>query len=279
MINAGYATLDQRPEVLDIVSVNLPSNVDFGTVLNPFMLVAKPCYVVITRKFISVKNRIGGYIFCNKRDNGRPFDIGNGGSHDPALSLDYPDNSNLALGSSASFAVPNTADIGFVNFNFASKDRIGFAKQSPDLFEHSPSRFISNTSFPLNLLRRDTTSGRCHSVNNLKPSPQRRSRLMKDSTRSRINLVVAIVTVIAWAISKLMMLGHSLANWALNALRPAMVFNPFKASIVIRKSLVKVFDGKLVHSLDFRHFVHCFIPHLQVLYHKSYLLSRDSCLI
>jgi hypothetical protein len=33
-----------------------------------------------------------------------------------------------------------------------------------------------------------------------------------------------------------------------------------------------------VHSLDFRHFVHCFIPHLQVLYHKSYLLSRDSCL-
>jgi len=278
MINAGYATLDQRPKVLDVVGVNLTSDVDFSTMLDSLMLVAEPCYMVIAWKLVGVKNCIGRYVFDYERNEGRPFNVRNGCSHNSALPLNDANDGDLAFCSSTPLAMPDTANIGLINLDFASEDRIGFAEQCPDLLEHSPSGFVGDTSFPLNLFGGDSASGRSHPVYDLKPSPKWCSRFVEYSPRSWVNLMVAIITVIACAIGKFVVFSHSLANWTLNAVRPAMVLNPFKASIVIWESLVKVSDSKFVHSW-YRFFVYHFIPHLQVLYHTSYLLSRDSCLI
>jgi hypothetical protein len=188
------------------------------------------------------------------------------------MPLNYPDNGNFAFSTSASFAMPDPAYISFVNFDFASKDRIGFTKQSPNLFEHSPSGFVGNSSFSFNLLGRYTASGRRHSMYDLEPSPQRGSRFMEYRASKRVNMVSTIVTGVTGAVRNLVVLSYSMAVRAFNTLRPAMVLYPLKASIVIRESFVKVFDGKLVHSLDLRFFGHSLSP-----LHKYYNTLYTCC--
>ncbi len=91
---------------------------------------------------------------------------------------------------------------------------------------------------------------------------------MKYRASSGIDLMVAVIAVIAVAISNLMMLGCSLAVRAVNTVWVPLVFEPFKTSVFIWKSFIKVI---------YREFLHLSIPLIQVFYHKSYLLSRDSC--
>jgi len=275
MINTRYATLNQTPEVLDIVRVDLAIDIYLGTMHNPLVFVAKSGYMVIARKFICVKNRIKSYILSDKRNEGGSLYIRNSGSHQLASPLHNSNNSNFAFSSPSTFSVPNTAKVGLVSFNLACEDGICFGKQYPNLLEHTPSGFVCDLEFPFNLLSGDSASSGSHSVHNLKPNPERRGRLVKDCTRSRVNMVATVIAGIARAFRDLVVLCHSLAVWALDAVRPAMVLNPLKASIIIRESPVKVFDCKLSHSRSVFHFP---IPHSQVLYHNSYLLSRDSCL-
>ncbi len=49
---------------------------------------------------------------------------------------------------------------------------------------------------------------------------------MEDGASGRVNLVPTIVTAIAVAFVEPVMLGYPLAPWAVNAIRPASLFNP-----------------------------------------------------
>jgi hypothetical protein len=133
--------------------------------------------------------------------------------------------------------------------------------------EHTPSCLIGNSHFSLDLLGRDTASGRSHAVDSLKPYSKRCRGLVKYRASSRVDLMPTIITLIAWATSNPMMFGYLVALGAVNTFRPTMGLNPFQTGFIGGELLVKIFSGILFH----------FSPHYKA-YHKLYMLSRDNYL-
>lgn len=277
MIDTRYATLDQTPEVLDIVGVCSPTNIDLGTVHNPLMVIAKPCYVVVAQKFIGVKNCIRGYIPPNERDKGGTLDIRDDRSHDLPLPLNYAYDGSFAFCSPSTLPTPDPADVGFVSLNFTREDRRVFVKESSDLIEHTPSCLVGNACFPLKFLGGMSRPSGSHPEHCLKPSRERSSGLVEDGVGSRVDLMPAVIALVARSFSKLVVLCNLVANRAVDAVWVAVALKPLKAGIIIRELPLKVLGGvfrRLVFGSSFH-----FIPPIHVLYHNKYVVSRDSCLI
>jgi hypothetical protein len=74
MINTGYATFYKRPEVFNVIGMNLAANINFCTWLDSLMLITESGYVVIARKLISVKNRIRSYMLGDIGQKCRPLE-------------------------------------------------------------------------------------------------------------------------------------------------------------------------------------------------------------
>src|SRR4051812_17343270 len=58
-----------------------------------------------------------------------------------------------------------------------------FGEQRANLTEHSPRGFVSDASFPLNLLCGDSATSRTHEVHGVEPSLERGSGFLKYSSR------------------------------------------------------------------------------------------------
>jgi hypothetical protein len=79
---------------------------------------------------------------------------------------------------------------------------------------------------------------------------------VKDSASRRGDLIAAIIALIDFAVSYLMMFCNLVAFRASNTIRKPMGFNPFKASIIIQELMVKIFHGISSHFVC----VHCLLP-------------------
>ena len=75
MIDASNATLNQRPETLNAVDVDIATNIDPSMMFNPFVVISKPSHVVIAREFISVEHGITVNGASHKGNKGRAFDV------------------------------------------------------------------------------------------------------------------------------------------------------------------------------------------------------------
>jgi hypothetical protein len=240
MVNARNATLCQRPKTLNTVGMSIPINIDFSTMLDSLMPISGIGNPVIAREFVSIDNGSPSHVSADKRHDSRTFDVGNDRGGDFALPLDYANDGCLAFRTTASFAPPSTAKIGLVNLYFAVKGDSVFAKQSPDLLEHSPCCFVGDTSHSLKLFGRVSRAGSGYPEHGVKPSPQRRGGLMEDSISSRINLMPAIIALIARSALNLVVLSYLVANRTIDTVRPSVVFEPLKAGIIVRKLTLKL---------------------------------------
>lgn len=184
MIDTRNATLNQGPEALDAIGIDIVGSANFGAVVNAKMPISKPLHSVIGREFVCIEGSSRSYMLRHKRNKSGTIHIGNDFGGYFAIPLGCTDNFRFVLCTSPTLACSFTTDIRFVNFHLTLQVLEIFIKEGSYLLTHSPSRLIGNACFTLDLLGRDTTPGRSHSVHNLKPSPEWGSRLMEDSESS-----------------------------------------------------------------------------------------------
>jgi hypothetical protein len=270
MIDARYATLDERPEALDAIRVDFATHIFLGVMLNPQVRISQPSHVVVAGELVCEENRIAVNRSSHEGDKSMPLDIGNHLSHNLAVSFHSADNLCLALCATATLASPNSANIGLVNLYLTYKVLKVLTQKGADLLEHSPGRLVGHASLPLDLLSRDTASSGGHTIDNFKPSLEWRGGLVEYRPSSRVDLMTAVVALIARPSLGFVMLRYLLAYRTGNALWPSVVFNPFQAIIISGKFFVEILCSI---------FSHLFIPFHHVLYHKYYTVSRDNYLL
>ena len=275
MIDARDTTLRQRPEALNAVGVGIPVDIDLSTMLDSLVPVSRHCDSVIAMELIGIDSGSPSYITPNERHDGRTFDVGYDGGSDSPLPLDYADDGSFALCSPSSLAPSDSAEIGLVNFDLTVKRDSIFAEQSPDLLEHSPSGFVSDSSYPLKFLGGMPRACSGHPEHSIEPSRERSSRLVEDGISSRVNLMPAMVALVTWPTLNPMVLSYLVANRAMNPVWPSVVLQPLKDSIIVREFRLKLLQGILLKFRP-RSVGHCSIPPIHVLYHKMYVVSRDS---
>jgi hypothetical protein len=247
MIDTINATLDQRPESLNVIRVDSTPNILIDTVLNTEMRKSKSSQMVIRGELIGQKYGVPIHLIDYKRYKGMSLNIGDYGGGYRALPLYCTDYDRLTRSTTPTFTSLFSTDVSLVNFHFPSQMIVGIHKKSADLLKHTPRCLISNTRLTLNLFGGDTTSGRRHTVDSLKPHSQWSSGLVEYCTSKRVNLITAIIAHIASPIGYFMVFSYLLALRTMNTIRVAMVFNPLKASIVIRELGVKIFKSVGFH--------------------------------
>ena len=118
MINAGDATFDLRPEALNVISMCLASNIDFSSMIYSLVIKADSCKVIIARKFVSIKNCIGGYLLRNKRNYCRAFYIRYNRSFSFTFPLYSTDDGSFIFRTTPTLSSSFTSYISFVSLNF-----------------------------------------------------------------------------------------------------------------------------------------------------------------
>ena len=247
MIDTGYATLNQRPKAFNTVGVNIPVDIDFGMMVNPLMPVTHSGHSVVGGELISIEDGLARYLLVNKGNDGVALNIGGNLGNNLSASLDSADDFRFPLCATPTLALALTTYISFVNLYLTIEVSNILTKQGSNLVEHAPSCFISNTHLSLDLLGRDTTSSRSHAVDSLKPCSQRRGGFVEYSARSGINLMPAVIALIARATSNLVVLRYLVALGAVDTPRPAMLLNPLKAGLIGREFLVEICKRIFLH--------------------------------
>jgi len=277
MIDSRDATLCQRPEALGGVGVGIPLHIDFSTMLDSFVPISSLGEPVVAVELIGIDNGSPSHILLDKRHDGGAFDIRNNRGGDFPLPLDYADNGGFALGSPPSLASSDSAKIGFVNFDLTVKRDSVFPEQCPDLLEHSPCRLISDSSYPLKLFGGVSRASGSHPEHGIEPSAEGSGRLVEDGVGGRIDLMPAIIALVARSALNPVVLSHLVANGAMDSVWPSVLFQPLKNRMIVREVTLELAQAVLLelcrHSLG-----HFSIPLTHVLYHKIYVVSRDSCL-
>lgn len=274
MINTAYPTLYKAPEALDVIGMGITDNVLASTVIAPFVRESVGIDRVIDRILVSVNSGFLGNIGVNKRHNRGAFGISNNVSVDFALPLSDTDHGCFAFCTTTTLAMPFAADVSFIDFNFLRKYAFALIKKFADFLKHSPGCLISYASPALKLFGRMTATSGCHPEHSFEPSLKRSAGFAKYCVSKWGYLMSAVVAFIDRAGLKLVMLGNFLTNWTLNTVGPLFVFKPFKASIVVGEHCVK-FLGCVFNLFN----IHRSYPHLPIIYHNGYTMSRDSYLM
>jgi len=275
MIDSRDATLGQRPEALDSVGVGILIDIDLSTMLNSLVPVSSIGNPIVAVELIGIDDGSPSHVTLDEGHDGGAFDIGDNRCGDMPLPLDYADDGGFALGSPSSLAPSDSAEVGLIDFNLTVKRDSIFAEQCPDLPEHSPSSLVSDSSYPLKLFGRMPRAGSGHPEHGIEPGRERSSRLVEDGVGSRINLVSAIIALVARSALNPVVLCHLVANWAMQSVWPSVILQPLKNRIIVREVTLELTETVLLEL--YRHsFGHFSIPPIHVLYHKMYVVSRDS---
>jgi hypothetical protein len=260
MIDPCDATLNQTPKSLNAVSVDIPSSVDLIVVQDSLVLVSDSSHVVIRGEFVSIEGGVPINHAVHKGDKSFALNILNDTGYNFTIPLCGPNDLTLTLSSPTALARSFTPDIGFVYLDLSGKRFAIIIKESSNLMKHAPCCLVSNACFPLYLLGGDTASGGSHAIHDLKPSLKWCRGLVEYSVGGRVDLSATIVALIARAVPNLMVLRYLLALCTMNTFRPSLVLDVFKASIIGRELLLKVFCSVFLHRLT---------PLHHVLYHRS----------
>jgi hypothetical protein len=270
MINARYATLDQRPEALDAVRVDFATNILLGVVLDSQVRVSQPRHVVVAGELICKKNRLAVNGSGHKRDKRVPLDIGDDLSHHLAVPFHSADYLCLALCPTTTLASSHSTDIGLVNLYLTAELAVILVKQFAYLREHSPSRLVGDSCFTLDLLGGNPASGGRHNEYGVEPGSERGLGLVEYRVGCGGHLSPAEVAGIDLAPRYAVVRGHFLALLAVYAVWKANVLDMLKTGVLIGELLVKVLYGIALHFL-----APSFVLTL-LLYHKISVMSRDN---
>ena len=274
MINTVYPTFYKAPEALNVLVRNSNDVLPIGMIATN-MTESVVFKRIVDRVFVGIDDGLALNVLSDQGHYRRTLDIGDRFDANLTFALcntDHRDFMRTFSRSTLVVSTPFTTNVRFVDFNFVLEHTFVLIKKCANLLKHTPSCFISYASSALKFFSRKAGSGSCHLSHSIKPYLERRSSLVENRSSKRINLMSTKIAFITRPISYLMMLRNLLASWALNTIRKMIVLYPLKASIIIRENILpKSFVVNLICLI-----FHFFIPHLNIVYHKLYTLSRDS---
>ncbi len=262
MINTAYSTLYQGPKSLNGISVRTPDNIIASGMITFDMV--KPGIIkgIIDLIFIRVNKGSTLHILGNQRHHSRSLYIGNNFGADLAMPLSNADHGDFMRAFSWAaliIASPFTAVISLINFNLIGKNTSVLIKKCTNLPKHTPSSLIGHAMLSLKCFSGKTRSSSRHLMDSIKPYMKWCRRFAKDGISKWGYLPAAIIAFINRLLSQLVMLCDLIAYWTMNTIRPKMILNPLKASIIIGKMYGEIFRCKVLHSILF----HGFYPSLE----------------
>ena len=246
VIHASDSSLNQRPKPFDGIRVNVSHNVDARAVIDALVvvLIAMAGKVIVGRVIVAEDDARRQNILLDDREQ-RFFlaILGNDGLN-AAMALYHSKYGCLGL-RRLSKALSGWADSSFVNLDAVSLQLHILGKQCANLAKHTPSCFVGNSRFPLNLFCRDSAARRSHQVHRVEPQPQGRRGLLKDRSRHWGDHASAVVASVGRASSNAVMLPFLSALLAVrNASRHPSFLQILKTGVIGREHVVKVLDSK-----------------------------------
>ncbi len=185
MINTLDAILDQRPEAINGIRVDVAHHIDIVRVKDSFVAVAHIAKGIVDSVFISVDLRTLLYFVFDDGKNSLALGVGNCSGFDGSVaSICNSNDRGLVCCSASTLALAPTAKVRFVNLDFAIHRVKVFIKHHADLFAHSPSRLVGNARLALDLLGGNPAAGLSHKIDGVEPGHERGSRLVKDRSSS-----------------------------------------------------------------------------------------------
>jgi|SRR3989339_1111576 len=250
VINAVNATLDSAPQRFAGVDVGNAGYILFGAMLDDFVSISKGGDHIVARKLISEDCTVFGYILPNHREQSPSPHIGNDFSDCLAVPLGHTHNHCFTTCTTPTLASMLTPNVSLINLDTATKGINVFGHEFANLLEHSPCRFVGDTQFPLKLFSRDTSFGRGHQEDSVKPGTERGFGLVEDSASRRGYLRAAEFAGIDLAVSDAVMESNLAAFDTEYAIRPSRGFKEIEASGLIGELLVKIFYGVGFHLVS-----------------------------
>lgn len=252
MIHTADPALDEGPEALDAVGVDVANDVNLRGMLDAPMVVAPPHVrePVIAMQLIGIDGALRQDVLTSQREKCRARNVVDGQSLDAAAPLDDTKNRSLgfvAAHGPAGSVLPLAAHVRFVHLDSAVKRSRVVLKKLANLVEHPPSRLVGHTRLPLNLLRGDAAACRCHQVDSVEPSAERSAGLVKDRASRGMDVMAAAIAGIRAATRHAMMLRDAVALLAEHAIRVKVLTEPFKTSVIVGEHLIEVPESKANH--------------------------------
>ncbi len=187
-VRAVETSLEQAPEVLDAVGVNLPVHVLDGVVDGAMVEVSTETGV--RRQRVGVDGRSGFDAIPDVALESAALDAVNDVDADPAAALNHADDGGLVVHrATPSGLMPVglvhvaglAADVGLVNFNLTREHGEALRlHRKPDALEHEPRRLLSDPEGSSEFVRADPVLGVRSKPNGREPLVQSEGRVLED---------------------------------------------------------------------------------------------------
>jgi len=248
MVNTGNPALDEAPEALNRVGVDISPNVDLGLMLNALVLVAALTKPRKLAAFVGVDQSARHDVLPNQATVDLGANRVNVGGLDSALALDRSKDSSLVADVAASLTAPTAPDVGMVDFYRPTELSVILIEQGANSVEHPPCRLVGDTDFALKLLGRDATASRSHEKDRVKPSAKRCPRVLKDGACHRVLMVPTAVAGVGRAALNPVVLGDFATDLAEDAIGVQVAPEPIKTGCIIGEVSLEVADCIFLHG-------------------------------
>src|SRR5438067_2990546 len=238
MIRADDRTLQEAPNALNAVSVNIANNPFFGGVINPLVLSVRIFDSPIRGHFIGVDRfRVRCGVVMDKLMKHSLSSVRDDLQANHAVALDCSDSDSLVPLVTPAVSAHLPADVRFIHFyNPSKKLAVNLAHGSADAMAEIPSGFISNIQRALHLQRRHAFLRFGDQVDCQKPLRQWKVGIMEDCSTCCRKLVTTLVAVVLVAINYSRD-AFGLAARASNTLRPAKLSQSSTTLLIVAKLL------------------------------------------
>src|SRR6266571_260048 len=201
VVHAADSPLDQTPESLNRLSVNVAGDIDAARVTDATMQVPMRLKAIVGNVLVSENGARRKDIFLRQTMKSFAPCIRCNASNDPAMmsrsaALYHSDDCNLVATvgwpSLSALPMPLAAVVHFIHLHRRTLQLHSiFGEQRTNLAEHAPRGLVGDASFPLNLLCGDAAAGGTHEIHRVEPSLERSSGLLEHGPGQRVDVVPA----------------------------------------------------------------------------------------
>lgn len=257
VVNAVDPALYQTPEALNRVGVGVAIHICARAVMHAQVNVTDTNQMVIGFLLVSVNGGTLLNVILNKRRDGGGFGVlYNGRLNLPVFPFGNAHNRGLVLRATPALAAGHlAAEIGLIHLNLAAERIAIFLKALTNQLAHAPCGLIGDARFALDLLSGNPAARLRHQIDGIEPRGQRRAGLVENGPGGGVYVVTAILAAIGLAGVHQVVLRDLAADVAVDAIEPAVVFQPFKASVIVGKVFLEVLNRVFLHGYTYHNYI------------------------
>ena len=236
-VRGADAAFQVFPKVFQPVHMRAVQDILLFIVANYFMVVSLFAQTIVSDKFVRVRRGTLLDVLLNNWMERFNFAVRHNLGHYLSTALQHPeDNGFVFRATTAAHAASLSADIGFVNFDFAGQRKlaVNFGHVFADFMADAPSRLVGHAKFALQLFSRNTVARSGELVNRQKPKLQRRAAVLEQSADSGMQMMAADTAAKSAFGLQAIPFGLFAAFRAGMALTKAAIKNVLQASLIVR---------------------------------------------